>query len=99
MLPFLTCFLCKGMYRDAHTINECMCTFCKGCITKYFRENKTANKCPHCNIELGGKPLETIIKDVTLQNIADWLIPDFRQRDDRLKRELLDKMNEKRKMP
>lgn len=28
MLQYLTCWLCKGVYRDAHTINECMCT-CK----------------------------------------------------------------------
>ena len=44
-----------------------------------------------------------IVKDITLQNIADWLIPDFKQRDDKLKSELLSKMNEKRiakgKMP
>ena len=36
MLQYLTCFLCKGVYRDAHTINECMCTFCKGCIYTFF---------------------------------------------------------------
>ena len=47
-------------------------------------------------MELGGKPLETIVKDITLQNIVDWLIPDFKQRDDKLKSELLQKMNEKR---
>lgn len=76
---------------------------CKGCVYKYFLENPTRNKCPQCQVELGGKPLETIVKDITLQNIADWLIPDFKQRDDKLKAELLQKMNEKRiqkgKMP
>ena len=35
MLQYLTCWLCKGVYRDAHTINECMCTYCKGCMYKY----------------------------------------------------------------
>ena len=103
MLQYLTCWLCKGVYRDAHTINECMCTYCKGCIYKYFLENPTRNKCPQCNVELGGKPLDTIVKDITLQNIADWLIPDFKQRDDKLKSDLLQKMNDKRmakgKMP
>lgn len=103
MLEYLTCWLCKGMYRDAHTINECMCTFCKGCIYKFFLENPNRNKCPQCKCELGGKPLDAIVKDITLQNIADWLIPDFKQRDDKLKSDLLQKMNEKRiakgKMP
>lgn len=59
MLQYLTCWLCKGVYRDAHTINECMCTCkyflyflirkfidCKGCVYKYFLENPTRNKCP-----------------------------------------------------
>ena len=39
MLNYLTCYLCKGVYRDAHTINECMCTFCKGCVYSFFYEN------------------------------------------------------------
>lgn len=37
MLQYLTCWLCKGVYRDAHTINECMCT-CKYLL--YFSYQK-----------------------------------------------------------
>lgn len=33
---FLKCHLCNGFLRNAHTINECMCSFCKACIYKYF---------------------------------------------------------------
>jgi len=96
MLQYLTCYLCKGVYRDAHTINECMCTYCKGCIYHYFTEIPTRAKCPCCQAELGGKPLETIVKDTTLQNIVDWLIPDFKERDDKLKAILLQEANERR---
>ena len=96
MLQYLTCYLCKGVYRDAHTINECMCTFCKGCIYKFFGENASRNKCPNCKTDLGGKPTDNIVKDITLQNIVDWLIPDFKERDDKLKSQLLHQANERR---
>ena len=33
---------------------------------------------------------------MTLQNIVDWLIPDFKERDDKLKAQLLKQVNEKR---
>ena len=36
---FLKCPLCTGFFRDAHTINECLDTFCKSCIYKYFYED------------------------------------------------------------
>eukprot|EP00347_Sterkiella_histriomuscorum_P014072 403362268 len=96
MLQYLTCWLCKGVYRDAHTINECMCTYCKGCVFKYYSDNPTRYKCPQCQSELGGKPLETVVKDQVLQNIVDSLIPDFKQRDDKLKSLLLKSLIEKR---
>lgn len=96
MLTYLTCYLCKGVYRDAHTINECMCTFCKGCVYSFFYENQARNRCPNCKTELGGKPLETIVKDITLQNIVDWLIPDFKERDDKFKSILLNEAIKRR---
>ena len=33
---------------------------------------------------------------MTLQSIVDWLIPDFKERDDKLKSQLLKQVNEKR---
>lgn len=38
VLEHITCSLCKGVYRNPHTFSECMCTFCKCCIQKYFDE-------------------------------------------------------------
>ena len=29
---YLTCILCNGYFKEAHTIAECMHTFCKSCI-------------------------------------------------------------------
>ena len=89
MLPYLVCGLCTGVYRDAHTINECMCTFCKVCIIGYFQESATRCKCPSCNADVGGKPLDSLVKDITLQNIADWVLPQFKERDEKLKSDLL----------
>ena len=73
--PFLTCLLCQGFFRDAHTINECLCTFCKSCIYKYFTEDATKNECPKCHTQLGGRPLETLKSDTTIQKIVDLLYP------------------------
>ena len=36
LLDLLRCPLCKGFYRTPYTINECMHTFCRSCIFKYF---------------------------------------------------------------
>ncbi len=36
------------------------------------------------------------MRDITLQSIVDWLIPDFKERDDKLKAQLLKQINEKR---
>ena len=75
---------------DIYTID------CKGCIYHYFTEQQYRNKCPQCQTELGGKPLESLVRDITLQSIVDWLIPDFKERDDKLKAQLLKQINEKR---
>ena len=72
---FLKCPLCTGFFRDAHTINECLDTFCKSCIYKYFYEDQNRETCPKCNTHLGGRPLETIISDQTIQKIVDILYP------------------------
>jgi E3 ubiquitin-protein ligase DRIP len=62
---FLKCYLCSGFLRNAHTINECMCSFCKACIVKYFVTDPKREKCPKCQntVSLGGKPLKTVVSD------------------------------------
>ena len=75
---WLKCPLCEGFFRDAHTINECLDTFCKSCIYKYFYEDSNRETCPKCGTHLGGKPAETIISDQTIQKIVDLLYPQFK---------------------
>ena len=79
---FLKCPLCTGFFRDAHTINECLDTFCKSCIYKYFYEDQNRESCPKCNTHLGGRPVETIISDQTIQKIVDLLYPQFKKKDE-----------------
>ena len=64
--PFLKCTICTGFFRDAHTINECLCSFCKACIYKYFCADAKRENCPKCQTSLGGKPLKSVIADTTL---------------------------------
>ena len=66
ILPYLRCKLCSGVYRDAHTNNECMCTFCKVCIVDHFQHSANKNKCPGCQAEVHGRALDTLVKDITL---------------------------------
>jgi hypothetical protein len=34
--PYITCSLCKGYFIDAVTVMDCLHTFCKSCLIKYF---------------------------------------------------------------
>lgn len=77
----LTCSLCTGYYRDAHTILECMHTFCKSCILVHFHENNLRGsiQCPQCNVSLGlyGHLASKMIYDRDLQSIVDKVFPQF----------------------
>lgn len=77
----LTCGLCKGLYRDAHTILECMHTFCKSCILVHFHDHNIRGsiQCPQCNIGLGlyGHLTSKMIYDRDLQAIVDKVYPEF----------------------
>lgn len=81
----LSCSLCNGYYRDAHTVTECMHTFCKSCILLYFHRNNTrgAIHCPTCEINLGiMKHIDTKIKsDRDVQAIVDKIFPHFAEQE------------------
>lgn len=72
----ITCFLCKGIFRTPITINECMHTFCKACLFKHFY-NQSTNNCPCCKVDLGGKPLDSVIFDNTIDSLIKILFPEF----------------------
>lgn len=77
----LTCHICKGFYRDAHTILECMHTFCKSCILMHFHNNNVRGsiQCPQCNASLGmySNLNNKMIYDRDVQSIVDKLYPEF----------------------
>ena len=78
----LVCGLCDGYFRDAHTIQECLHTFCKPCLLMEFaRLAKGAKSCPICLIGLGQNPESKCIFDRNLQSCVDKLFPEFLKRE------------------
>ena len=77
LVTFLKCPICTGIFRTPYTINECMHTFCKSCIYKYFFFNPLIDFCPVCKMKLGGKPLETLIFDHSIAVLIEILFPEF----------------------
>jgi len=73
MNAHLVCRLCDGYFRDAHTITECLHTFCKGCLLAYLAEKNST--CPRCNVPLGPHPMNVILHDRTLQTLVDKIFP------------------------
>ena len=81
LTEYLKCFLCKGIFRNPYTINECMDTFCKACILKYFANSQKNTNCPVCNVELGGRSLESLFFDNSINVIIQNLFPEFEEKD------------------
>ncbi|ELR20613.1 zinc finger, domain containing protein [Acanthamoeba castellanii str. Neff] len=75
---FLVCQLCMGVLRDAHTIRECLHTFCKSCLYKYFQ---TTADCPLCGVDLRPNPFERIRFDRTVQTIVNKIFSDLIEKD------------------
>lgn len=71
--PYIRCGLCCGFFIDATTITECLHTFCKSCIVKYFFYS---NRCPTCSIVVHQtQPHYNIRPDRQLQDIVYKMIP------------------------
>jgi len=79
------CRLCDGYFRDAHTIVECMHTFCKSCLLREFHTRQNKATCPHCKMALAANPLNSIIADHTMQEVVDKIFPEMAERDDAAK--------------
>lgn len=70
----LVCMLCDGYFRNAHTITECLHTFCRSCLLKYINDKNTV--CPRCRVPLGPHPMSTILHDRTMQTLVDKMFPE-----------------------
>lgn len=73
----LGCVICRGILRDAHTIPDCLHSFCKSCIYRHFIVKGSRN-CPKCNKLLSPRPVATLISDKKLQDIVDRIFPEFK---------------------
>jgi len=81
LLDLLKCPLCKGYYRTPYTINECMHTFCRSCIFKYFASSIQREVCPICETKIGGRPMDSLIFDNNLDSLLNILFPKFEEID------------------
>lgn len=72
---FLVCPICRGYFRDAHTINSCLHTFCFVCLDKNF-SSSTKMSCPRCHDFLAPNPMKNVVRpDPVMQNIVDKIFP------------------------
>lgn len=76
----LTCKLCRGYYRDCHTIVDCLHSFCRSCLTLFFEKEAHAGKkkgvtprlsCPTCELEVGPHPFRRHTSISTVQILPD----------------------------
>ena len=83
LVSLLKCQICCGIYRTPTTINECLDTFCRSCIYKYFNEKgiHVRDTCPICGIKLGGRPMESLRYNPSLGLLVDILFPEFEEID------------------
>ncbi|KAL3660597.1 hypothetical protein V7S43_014352 [Phytophthora oleae] len=92
----LGCALCHGILRDAHTIPDCLHSFCKSCIYRHFLV-KGSCICPKCNKTLNSRPITTLITDQKLQEVVDRIFPEFKEQEVILEKEFYVKNNFKLK--
>ena len=96
LISLLKCPICSGIFRTPTTINECMHTFCKSCIYKWFYDtgNPVKDICPVCEIKLGGRPLDSLIFDSSLAGLVDILFPEFEEIDKENQKKMYDAFRE-----
>ncbi|OEL26800.1 E3 ubiquitin protein ligase DRIP2 [Dichanthelium oligosanthes] len=74
LTPGLTCPLCKGLFREATALTECLHTFCRECIMEQIN-GKDIEYCPVCDVHLGCDPEQKLRSDKNLQDIRNKLFP------------------------
>nr|CCA22327.1 conserved hypothetical protein [Albugo laibachii Nc14] len=74
------CVLCDGYLREAHTIPECLHSFCKSCIYRHFLIYQERT-CPKCNLLLKPCPITTLVSDQQIQNLLDCVWPELLKQD------------------
>ncbi|KAH7828223.1 putative polycomb group RING finger protein 6 [Monocercomonoides exilis] len=70
IVSHFSCPLCKELFTDAHTLPDCLHSFCQECILDHF---STSKNCPVCGTFVGAQPNLMIRKDTQLQGMTDLL--------------------------
>lgn len=94
IIPLLTCWICKGIYRNPYTTIDCNHTFCNGCIVNKILSDVNFKNCPisDCNFDLSGKPIESLVKNHNIEAIIDIIFPELREEDRRKEEEIMNKL-------
>jgi polycomb group RING finger protein 3 len=77
---FFTCGVCKGFFRDPHTISECVHTFCKSCVVRKLQES---NMCPTCQCKT---TMNSVRPDHTIQSLFIKIFPEVEKQDEERER-------------
>jgi len=95
--PSFTCKLCGGYLRDAHTLRDCLHTFCRACLERYI-VNTRRNDVVHCPYRaetgcttalIATHPMRTEVRyDRAMQNLIDKLLPQFVAQEEELKKQI-----------
>uniref|UniRef100_A0A914KMP4 RING-type domain-containing protein n=1 Tax=Meloidogyne incognita TaxID=6306 RepID=A0A914KMP4_MELIC len=92
--PYITCPLCNGYFVDATTVIDCLHTFCKSCLLKYFDEDNT--DCPKCHYQIHqSHPSHYVAFDRTMQDIVYKLVPGMQAEEQRRREQF--KLKQKKK--
>ncbi|EZG86205.1 ring finger protein [Gregarina niphandrodes] len=73
ILKDLSCYLCKGLCKEAMTVKECCHRFCNDCIQKWLRSGKQT--CPQCVCKIPSRRVLRADKNMDL--IIQRLFPDL----------------------
>jgi hypothetical protein len=65
------CSICSGYFIDAHTITECLHTFCRRCLPRPLKF------CPKCGISLSAGQTNGVKPDRSVQLLVDKFFPQF----------------------
>lgn len=65
------CSVCSGYFIDAHTITECLHTFCRRCLPRPLKS------CPKCGISLSAGQTNGVKPDRSVQLLVDKFFPRF----------------------
>ncbi|CAD6194162.1 unnamed protein product [Caenorhabditis auriculariae] len=74
MADVVVCSLCEGYLVDATTVIDCLHSFCKSCLLKYFDDDETT--CPTCGILIHqSHPAQYVSFDRTMQDVIHKIVP------------------------